>query len=232
VWGWPAADKAYESFLADFKAEHPDIELDIQMMQTEDEHNKLLAALAAGAGAPDVGMIEINQIDKFVFKGGLVDLLQEPYNAGQYQQDMVEYKWRQGTTPDGRLVAFPWDIGPATYFYRRDLFEEAGLPSEPEEVGELVGTWAGFLDVTKKLTNPDEQRWAIGNASDILYTNFAHRNFFNEDWNVVVDQGRAVELLELALQARQAGVDAKVSNFTPEWQALLGQGGIAMQYGG
>ncbi len=232
IWGWPAADKAYESFLADFKAEHPDIETDIQMMQTGDEHSKLLTALAAGTGAPDVGMIEINHIDKFVVKGGLEDLLASPYNAGKYQQDMVEYKWRQGTTPDGRLVAFPWDIGPATFFYRRDLFEEAGLPTDPEEVGKLTKTWSSFLDVSKKLTSPDKQRWAIGSAADIVYTEYAHRNFFDKDWNVIVAKGRPVELLQIALEARQAGVDAKVANWTPEWQALLGQGGIAIQYGG
>jgi multiple sugar transport system substrate-binding protein len=232
VWGWPAADKAYESFLGDFKKAYPDIEPDIQMIAGADEHTKLLTALAAGSGAPDVGMIEINQIDKFVVKGGLEDLRESPYNGGKYEKDMVEYKWRQGTTPDGRVVAFPWDIGPATFFYRRDLFEEAGLPSDPEEVGQLTNTWSGFLDVSKKLTNPDKQRWAIGSASDIVYTNYAHRNFFDKDWNVIVDQGRPVELLQIALEARGAGIDAKVANWTPEWQALLGQGGIAIQYGG
>lgn len=158
VWGWPAADVAYQSFLADFEAAYPDIKVNIQMMPTAEEHDKLLASLAAGAGAPDVAMIEINYIDKFVAKGGLVDLLTEPFNAGQYKDDMVAYKWAQASSPDGRLVAFPWDIGPATFFYRRGLFEQAGLPSDPESVAELVATWPGFIEVAKKLTNPDEQR--------------------------------------------------------------------------
>src|SRR5690606_18251750 len=57
VWGWPAADVAYDSFIADFEAANPDIKLDIQMMPTAEEHDKLLASLAAGAGAPDVAMI-------------------------------------------------------------------------------------------------------------------------------------------------------------------------------
>jgi multiple sugar transport system substrate-binding protein len=232
LWGWPAADKAYESFLADFKAEHPDIELDIQMMPYADEHNKLLASLAAGAGAPDVGMVEINQIDKFVVKGGLEDLSGEPYNGGKYRQDMVEYKWRQATSPDGRVVAFPWDIGPATYFYRRDLFEEAGLPADPEEVGQLTKTWSGFLDVCQKLTDPDKQRWAISTAADIVNTNFGHRNFFDEKWNVAIDKGLAVDLLKIAVEARNLGIDAKVANWSPEWQTMLGQGAIAIQYGG
>ena len=86
VWGWPAADVAFESYRADFEAKYPDIKLDIQMMPTADVHNKLLASLAAGEGAPDVSMIEINQIDKFVSKGGLVNLLDDPYNAGHVRE--------------------------------------------------------------------------------------------------------------------------------------------------
>jgi multiple sugar transport system substrate-binding protein len=99
-------------------------------------------------------------------------------------------------------------------------------------VGQLTKTWAGFLDVSQKLTDPAKQRWAIGSASDIVYTEYAHRNFFDKDWNVIVDKGRPVELLQIAQEARKAGVDAKVANWTPEWQALLGQSGIAIQYGG
>jgi multiple sugar transport system substrate-binding protein len=232
VWGWPAADVAYQSFIADFEAANPDIKVDIQMMPTAEEHDKLLASLAAGAGAPDVAMIEINYIDKFVAKGGLVDLLTEPFNAAQYEKDMVPYKWAQASSPDGRLVAFPWDIGPATFFYRRDLFEQAGLASDPESVAAMVSTWPGFLDVAKQLTNADEQRWAMGNASDIVYTNFAHRNLFDADWNCAVNNELAVQLLTYAQEARNAGVDAKVSNWSAEWQTMLGNDSIAMQYGG
>lgn len=233
VWGWPAADVAFKSFVADFEAKYPDIKLDVQMMpNSPDLHTKLLAALAAGAGAPDVTMIEINYIDKFVAKGGLVNLLDEPFTAGVYEKDMVPYKWAQATSPDGRLVAFPWDIGPETFFYRRDLFEQAGLPSDPESVAKLVSTWPGFIDVATKLTDPAKQRWAIGHASDIVYSNYAHRNFFDADWNCAANDERAVQLLTYAQQARAAGVDAKVADWTPEWQTMLGNDGIAIQLGG
>jgi multiple sugar transport system substrate-binding protein len=232
VWGWPAADVAFASFVEDFEAQHPDIKLDIQMMPTADVHDKLLASLAAGTGGPDVTMIEINYIDKFVAKGGLVDLLADPFNAGMHEKEMVPYKWAQATSPDGRLVAFPWDIGPATYFYRRDLLEAAGLPSDPESVGEMMSTWPGFIEAAKKLTDPANQRWAIGNASDIVYTNYAHRNLFDADWNCAVNNEYAVQLLTYAQEARAAGIDAKVSNWSAEWQTMLGNDSIAMQYGG
>lgn len=74
--------------------------------------------------------------------------------------------------------------------------------SNPESVAELTSTWPGFLDVAKKLTNPDEQRWAIGSASDVVYSNFAHRNLFDADWNCAVNSERAVQLLTYAQDMR------------------------------
>jgi ABC-type glycerol-3-phosphate transport system substrate-binding protein len=36
-------------------------------------------------------------------------------------------------------------------YYRRDVYEKAGLPSEPEEVNELVSTWEGNLEVCQTI---------------------------------------------------------------------------------
>ena len=71
---------------------------------------------------------------------------------------MVAYKWIKGSTEDGRLVAMPWDIGPAGFWYRTDLFEAAGYPTEPEKVEELIGgskhTWDDFLNAKNSRPSP------------------------------------------------------------------------------
>jgi len=139
IWGWPAADVAFEAIMPGFEELYPDIDVTWEMTSSDGVADALTAAIAAGSGAPDISMIEINYIDQFALFGGLVDLLQEPYNAGRYQDQFVEYKWEQATTLEGdQLVAFPWDIGPATVFYRRSLFDAAGLPSDPESVTEML----------------------------------------------------------------------------------------------
>ena len=227
IWGWPAADIAFESLIEGFNQEYPDIKVTWEMLQSENVHDSLATALAAGAGAPDISMIEINHIDRFVIQGGLVNLLEEPYNAGKYKDDFVPYKWNQATTPDGRLVAFPWDIGPASIFYRRDVFDKAGLPSDPESVAELLSTWEKFLETGKNVADPDNNIFWIGNASEIPYIYYAHKNFFDEDYNVAINNPRTLEILNYAKQMREFGLDAKATAWTQEWYSMLGNGEIA-----
>ena len=108
-----------------------------------DSHDKLLTSFASGTGAPDIASLEIGRIGGFTAKGGLADLKSAPFDGGKYEKDMVKYKWTQGSTTDGRLVAMPWDIGPAGVWYRADIMEKLGLPSKPEEVEALISHTKG-----------------------------------------------------------------------------------------
>ena len=89
-----------------------DVKVEFVNTPFADAHDKLLTSFAAGSGAPDVASIEIGRVGGFTAKGGLVDLI-EVFEASKYKDDMVAYKWTQGSTEDGRLVCFPWDIGAA-----------------------------------------------------------------------------------------------------------------------
>lgn len=234
IWGWPAADKAFESIIAGFNEQYPDINVTWEMIpgMAGGTRDALSTALAAGEGAPDISMIEINDIDRFVLQGGLVDLLQEPYNAGKYKDDFVAYKWEQALTPDGRLLAFPWDIGPASMFYRRDVFEKAGLPSDPESVAELLSTWEGFLETGQQVNDPANNLFWMDNAAQIPYIYYAHKNFFDEDYNVAINNPKTLQVLGYAQQARNLGLDARVANWTEEWYSMLANGQIATQISG
>ncbi len=49
---------------------------------------------------------------------------------------------------------------------------------------------------------------------------------------MIVNEEKPVRLLTIAQDARNRGVDARVANWSAEWQTMLGTGSIAMQYGG
>ena len=234
IWGWPAADQAFEAIIEGFNEEYPDIEVTWEMIpgMAGGTRDALSTALAAGEGLPDISMIEINDIDRFVLQGGFVDLLQEPYNAGRYKDDFVAYKWDQAMTPDGRLLAFPWDIGPASLFYRRDVFENAGLPSDPESVAEMLSTWEGFIETGQKVADPDNNLFWIGNADRIPYIYYAHKNFFDEDYNVAINNPKTLQVLQYAKQVRDLGLDAKATFWTEEWYSMLANGQIATTISG
>jgi cellobiose transport system substrate-binding protein len=56
-------------------------------------------------------------------------------------------KWKAdaATTKDGKLLGYGTDIGPLAMCYRKDLFADAGLPSDPDDVGKLFGTWDSYF---------------------------------------------------------------------------------------
>jgi len=230
--GWSAGDEAVEAILDDFQEEYPDVEVELEMTATEEHHDRLLTSLAADAGAPDVAMIEAEYIGAFRDRPGFVNLLEEPYNAGRFEDDFVDYKWEHAQSVDGeQMIGLPWDIGPLSLFYRRDVFEDAGLPSEPDEVYELLSDPDGFLEVAREVSIEDE-RWAVGDAADIFYGRWSNRDFYNEDLSFRFDSEESVELIELGKQLREEGLDAQVDAFGPEWTSMLDDGRIAMVHSG
>lgn len=228
VWGWPTHDKGYEAIIAGFNAKYPDVKVN-WVMQTGAGgcRDSLSTALAAGEGLPDVTGIEINDIGRFVMQGGFVDLKQPPYNAGKYEKDFVPYKWQQALTPDGRLLAFPWDIGPASVFYRRDLFEKAGLPSDPESVQKMMSTWKDFIETGKKISDPKNNVFMLMQAEQIPYIYYAHKDFFDKDYNVAINNPKTLQVLQYAKQVRELGLDAKGQLWNEEWYNMLRNGQVA-----
>src|SRR5690606_21764714 len=100
---------------------------------------KLQTTLAAGSGAPDVAQVEQGQFGRYVVGDLLEDLLQPPYDAGRYQELTSEYNWERWKSVDGlKLLGMPWDVTPGVFYYRQDLYEQMGLPSEPEELGDFL----------------------------------------------------------------------------------------------
>ncbi len=232
---WPAVDESIERMLPMFNELYPDIEVEVISAGFGDHHTALINDLAAGAPLPDVSMIEIGYIGRFTASGGFVDLLQEPFNAGQFEELIVPYKWAQGTTDDGRLIAMPKDIAPASVFYRRDKFEAAGLPTEPEEVEALFSTWEGFLEVSRQLTRDTTgdgniDHWAMANASEIatFFLNSDAVRYFDEDGRPVLNRPHLVEGLSLAKQFREEGLDARIGAWSTEWYEAIERGTTAM----
>jgi multiple sugar transport system substrate-binding protein len=190
-----------------------------------DAHDKLLTSFAAGSGAPDVASVEIGRVGGFTARGGLADLKAAPFDAGRYEEDMVQYKWIQGSTQDGRLVCFPWDIGPAGVWYRTDLFEENGLPTEPEEVEAMIGgadnTWEDFFAVAKQLHESSGGNTAMvaDAGTDIYGAVYRQQGEGYQEGNKVLIVEKATRPFQLAAQARAENIDADIPWWGADWNA-------------
>jgi lactose/L-arabinose transport system substrate-binding protein len=146
VWTWDGAKNALDLNLEAFNAEYPDIEVVYEVMSNVDEYQKMIFGLSAGGeGLPDIVTIENSNLPQFLALGGLMDLTDkvEPYAA-----NMNEFKITDATY-EGKIYAMPWDSGPVALYYRTDVFENAGLPSDPEAVSQLLATWEDYKNTAK-----------------------------------------------------------------------------------
>lgn len=227
VGGWPSGDDAFKAALEGFHKEYPNVEVKFQFTDTTAHHQALQTALSAGSGAPDVAMIEGAYVAQYRDSAALTNLKEKPYNADELKDDFVEFKWDQCISADGNAVrAIPWDVGPCSYFYRTDIFEECGLPTDPKEVAELMSTWDGVLEVARKVYIPGE-RWLLPDASYLYFELFCNRDYYDEDLNLKIEREGDLDCLNVVIKMREEKLDMNVDMWGTEATAAFGDGTLA-----
>jgi multiple sugar transport system substrate-binding protein len=221
-WWWSEDGQVWAD---EYAKVNPKIKVKFVNQPFADSHDKLLTSFASGSGAPDVASLEIGRIGSFTAKGGLVDLKAAPFDGGQFEKDMVKYKWTQGSTADGRLIAMPWDIGPAGFWYRTDLFEAAGYPTEPEKVEELIGTakhtWDDFFGFAKEFSQKSGGKTALfaDAATDIYGAVYRQQGEGYQEGNKILIEEKGTRPFQLAARARKDGLDANIPWWGADWAA-------------
>ena len=227
VSGWPSGDDGFKAALAGFQEKYPNIEVEFDFTDTTSHHQALSTALAAGSGAADVAMVEGAYIAQYRDSKVLTNLLDNPYQAETYKDDFVALKWQQAYSVDGkRMVAIPWDVGPCTYFYRMDVFEECGLPTKPDEVAKLLSTWDGVLKAAEAVYVPGE-RWLVPSATYFYQLMFCNRDYYNEDMTLRLDREGDEECLNAIIEMRKNGWDMNVDMWSTEAYAAYQTGACA-----
>ncbi|MFZ0370875.1 MAG: carbohydrate ABC transporter substrate-binding protein, partial [Halobacillus sp.] len=62
---WVFGATNYESLAKEYEKENPNVTIKIRKSELGDHHNSLFTAISSGTGAPDLTMIEVDQLDRF-----------------------------------------------------------------------------------------------------------------------------------------------------------------------
>jgi lactose/L-arabinose transport system substrate-binding protein len=225
VWGW-AYDSMTETGLIDaFNAEYPNVNVEIVTYPAGDTYQNLQLACSAGQGAPDVVQIENSHLAGFVaLEGCLADITEQ---VTPILEDFNDYKWLDAEL-DGRYYAVPWDSGPVVLYYRQDIFEQAGLPTDTQEVSELIKTWDDYLEVcTTIFETTGHTCFANSTATNNgrLYEIALWQQglgYYNDEGEVTVDASENIATLEKLGEFWAAGVTSEAEPWTDSWYAELG----------
>ncbi|MEH1125652.1 ABC transporter substrate-binding protein [Micromonospora sp. CPCC 206061] len=138
VWAWYPEFKPVVDL---FNATHKDIQIDWTNAGTgQDQYTKLQTALKAGRGAPDVVMLEFQELPTFQLTKHLVDM--GKYGANDIKDNYVDWAWKQVSKGDA-VYAIPVDAGPMAMLYRQDIFDKYQLT--------VPKTWDEFKQQAQKL---------------------------------------------------------------------------------
>lgn len=228
VWSW-----ADNPFLRDtaalFSQKYPKVTFKFTTMSWQDTHQKLAVALAAGSGAPDVVSIDGAEMQNFVDIGGLMDITKD---LTPFAKDFPEYKIREVSDAKGNMFAVPWDAGPLSLYYRKDIFDKynAAPPT----------TWADYITLGQKmakdgvfmipfsLTTPNPQDFAI--FQKLLWQ--AGGSYFDKATGAVtLDNDAGLKAVNQYADLIFAGITLEVQPFTPAEYGAWKDGKIVTDIG-
>ena len=183
---------------------------------------KLRTSLAGGAYIPDITAINSNCALYFTNEDKFLDL--NEFGAEKFKPEFFDWKWQLGTTPTGRFCFWPMDTGPTGLYYREDLFEKAGLPSDPTKVSAAIKTWDAFLELGSKLRT-DSDIALISNATVIFnqYLNASPERYFDsQDQPLYSKPDSAVrQAWDTAVEAIQSKVTGNLQTSTDQNSAWV-----------
>ena len=140
-------------------------------------------------------------------------------------------KYAAATTPNGRQIGLPIDLGPTALFLRADLWAKAGLPSTPSAVSALTHTWDGWL-AARRLKKALPGTFAVRNSTDLFGVALAQEpeSFINRSGVFIGDRGGVKRAWDIAVRATAEGVYAGIYD-NAAFNAALASGTLAGQIG-
>jgi cellobiose transport system substrate-binding protein len=210
---------------------HPEIEFEERIAEFADHHTNLTTHLATGSGAADIEAVEVGYIAQYTAQPdrfhNLLDL-----GAADLEGQWLDWKWQQALSKDGEsLIGLGTDVGGMAMCYRRDLFEQAGLPVERDEVSALwAGSWENYVEVGRRYsaaTGGDYFFESSGNMFRAMVEQ-ADEGVYDREDNLVVESNPAIgDAWDLTVAAIEAGMSNRLQAWTPEWNAGFNEGTFA-----
>ncbi|MEU8654997.1 extracellular solute-binding protein [Streptomyces sp. NPDC048737] len=217
--------------LEQYEKENPNVDIKAEVAGDEQTYyTALQTRLAGGKGLKDIQGIEIGrakeivdtQADKFA-----------DFSDVTGTDHFLPWKQSQITTADGKVLGLGTDIGPMAVCYRKDYFEKAGLPTDREEVARLwEGDWKKYVEVGRTFKKDFKgDKVAYLDAASGLFNAMVYgysEQYYDAEGDLIYDKNPAVkEAWNLAADAAEAGLTAKLRQFQPGWDPGLANGTFA-----
>ncbi len=219
-----------------FYAKYPDIKVKFQILPENQLRPTVLKDVATNSGQFDAVMIGAYEVPLWAEKGWIVNLGQDyvakdaAWNVGDLTtaiKDLVSYK--------GDLFATPFYGSSSFMFYRKDLFQKAGLTMPERPTWDQVAQYAAKLDDKAGGMSGICLRgipgWGQNLAPLTTVINTFGGRWFDEKWNPQLSAPKTKAAIDFYVDLlKQHGQPDAAKDGWQECLQLFTQGKVAMWY--
>jgi sorbitol/mannitol transport system substrate-binding protein len=221
------------ALLPEFHAEHPDIKINVIMMEENDLRNATTKDVATRGGQYDVMTVGAYEVPIWAQNGWLTDVTERAESDTEYDVDDFFDPMRESVSLEDRMYAAPFYGESSFLMYRKDIFEEAGLtmPEEP--------TWQEVADLAAQAEEGDragiclrgKPGWGEMFAPLTTVVNTFGGQWYDMNWNAQVNAEGFREGVQFYVDTiKESGERDPASFGFTECLNLFQQGRAAMWY--
>ena len=215
-----------QSLTEEFEKANPDIKLDWVVLEENVLRQRLTTDIATQGGQFDVMTIGTYEVPIWAERDWLVALDDLPED---YRVDDLLKSVRDGLSHDGTLHALPFYGESSMMYYRKDLFEKAGIEMTEQPTWDEVRDWAGQLhDPDNELAGiclRGKPGWGENMAFVSTLVNTFGGRWFDMEWNAQLDSPAWQEAIQFYVDLlNDYGPPGASSNGFNENQALFSSG--------
>lgn len=218
----------------EFAKAYPNITVNLTVLPENEIRQTISRDVSAQAGQFDVFTVGPFEVPLWAAQGWLQEVGQAVADDEAYDLDDIFPSMTAGLSYEDGLYALPFYGESAMMFYRKDLFEEAGLtmPERP--------TWDEIREFAAALHQPDDvyglclrglPGWGEMGAPLTTIINTFGGRWFDEDWNAALTEDDSAEAIRFYIETLQEyGPPGVEQNGFTETETLFVQGKCAQWF--
>jgi sorbitol/mannitol transport system substrate-binding protein len=227
--------KALESLKGEFEKTHPNIKVNLLILPENELRAKVTTDVATGASTFDLVTIGMYEVPLWA-KQGWIDEVGTTLDANAaYNSADIFKSIRDGLSYNGKLYAAPFYGESSSLFYRKDLFQAAGITLSAKP------TWDEVAAAAKKLNDPAKGQYGIclrglpgwgemGAPLGTVINTFGGR-WYDANWKAQISSPETSAAIKFYIDTvkNYGEPGATQAGFT-ECETLLTTGKVAMWY--
>lgn len=210
-----------------FNSLYPKATINITVIDTMDSNAIINAVADNSENSPDLIIYSLDYIGEFNAINAFENLLNDSYSFDNIKNIFPESDINSCMSMDKtKLIALPFTQASTVTYYRSDILENLGIPSDPEELALAMETAEGWLEIAKKLK--EENIYALQWKDAFVKLTLNSQGVFDDNMDLNIENDKMKDALLIANESYNLGLISRLDLWTDEGRNAVRNGEIAM----